>query len=150
MAICIDFAGITVYIEDTLIVQHRDPGPVADVFERGTICIFLGSGVIEYLVPVGEVSIRIDLCQTLIGRNDKVIRNDNGVGFCVCKPDRQIFELQNIFIGNHRHLEYDHHPGRPPQRRIHDRHAVKTVYGCEIGKSEIKMWERNLEIRFGI
>ena len=38
----------------------------------------------------------------------------------------------------------------PSQRRIYDRHAVKTVYGGEIGKSEIKMWERNLEIRFGI
>ena len=44
--------------------------------------------------------IRVDLCQTFIGRNDKVIRNDNRVGFCVCKPDRQIFELQNIFIGD--------------------------------------------------
>lgn len=32
-------------------------------------------------------------------------------------------------MGSHRHLEHDHHPGRPPQRRIHDRHAVKTVYG---------------------
>lgn len=140
----------SVIIKDTLIVQHRNPGPVADVFEWGAVCIFLGSGVIEYLVPVGEVSIRIDLCQTFIGRNDKIIWNDNGVGFCVCKLDRQIFELQNIFIGNHRHLEHDHHPGRPPQRRIYDRHAVKTVYGCATGESEIKMWERNLEIRFCI
>ena len=41
-------------------------------------------------------------------------------------------------------------PGRPPQRRIHDRHAVKTVYGGATGESEIKMWERNLEIRFCI
>ena len=68
---------------------------MADVFEWGAVCIFLGSGVIEYLVPVGEVCIRIDLCQTLIGRNDKVIRNDNRVGFCVCKLDRQIFVGDN-------------------------------------------------------
>ena len=39
---------------------------------------------------------------------------------------------------SHRHLEHDHHTGRPPQRRIHDRHAVTTVYGGEIGESEIK------------
>lgn len=76
--------GLPFIIEDTLIVQHRDPGPVADVFEWGAIRVFLCSSVIEYLVPVGEVCIRIDLCQTFIGWNDKIIRNDNGVGFaCV-------------------------------------------------------------------
>ena len=67
---------------------------MADVFEWGAIRVFLGSGVIEYLVPVGKVCIRVDLCQTFIGRNDKIIWNDNRVGFCVCKPDRQIFELR--------------------------------------------------------
>lgn len=71
---------------------------MADVFEWGAIRVFLCSSVIEYLVPVSEVCIRIDLCQTFIGWNDKIIRNDNGVGFCVCKPDRQIFELQDVFI----------------------------------------------------
>ena len=73
---------------------------MADVFEWGAIRVFLGSGVIEYLVPVGKVCIRVDLCQTFIGRNDKIIWNDNRVGFCVCKPDRQIFELQDVFIGD--------------------------------------------------
>lgn len=64
---------------------------MADVFEWGAVCIFLGSGVIEYLVPVGEVSIRVDLCQTLIGRNDKIIRNDNWVGFaCVNQIGRSL------------------------------------------------------------
>ena len=64
---------------------------MADVFEWGAIRVFLCSSVIEYLVPVGEVCIRIDLCQTLIGRNDKVIRNDNRVGFaCVNQIGRSL------------------------------------------------------------
>ena len=88
----------SVVIEDTLIVQHRNPGPVADVFEWGAIRVFLGSGVIEYLVPVGKVCIRVDLCQTFIGRNNKIIWNDNRVGFCVCKPDRQIFDGDLLWL----------------------------------------------------
>ena len=70
---------------------------MADVFEWGAICIFLCSGVIEYLVPVGEVCIRVDLCQTLIGRNDKVIRNDNGKTVIVNYTDT-VFSLDGTDV----------------------------------------------------
>ena len=43
---------------------------MADVFEWGAVCIFLGSGVIEYLVPVGKVCIRaVFACVNQIGRS---------------------------------------------------------------------------------